>query len=142
MTSEIAPLISAVGCRKILTTATPFKDCDSICSMLLTRVVRDRSKIETIRVSISDGARPVYVQMTLMTGMLMLGKISTGVRSRTTGLIRSSTTENTMNVYGRARASLTIHINILFPFLDSPVSHGPRQAALAHLAYQGGSLHA
>jgi hypothetical protein len=36
--------------------------------------------------------------MTLMTGMLMLGKISTGVRSRTTGLIRSSTRENTMNV--------------------------------------------
>src|SRR2546423_1224717 len=45
-----------------------------------------------------------------MTGMLMLGKISTGVRSRTTGLIRRSTTDNTMNVYGRARASLTIHM--------------------------------
>src|SRR6266436_5768981 len=48
--------------------------------------------------------------MTLMTGMLMLGKISTGVRSRTTGLISSSTRENTMNVYGRERASRTIHI--------------------------------
>src|SRR5258706_5381805 len=78
--------------------------------MLLTLVVSERSKIETIRVSISDGARPVYVQMTLMTGMLMLGKISTGVRSRTTGLISSSTRENTMNVYGRERASRTIHM--------------------------------
>src|SRR5207249_2170409 len=73
-------------------------DCDSMCSMLLTLVVSERSKIETIRVSISEGTRPVYVQMTLITGMLMLGKISTGVRSRTTGLISSSTKENTMNV--------------------------------------------
>src|ERR1700681_1444795 len=110
MTSEIAPLISAVGCRNTLTTATPFKDCDSICSMLLTLVVRERSKIETMRVSISEGAKPVKVQMTLMTGMLMLGKMSTGVRSRTTGQINSRTSESTMNVYGRARASLTIHI--------------------------------
>src|SRR5260370_20579119 len=120
MTSEIAQSIFAVGCRNNLITATPFKDCDSICSMLLTLVVRERSKIETIRVSISDGAKPVYVQMTLMTGMLMLGKISIGVRSRTTGLIRSSTTENTMNVYGRARASFTIHIRgILFGYLPA-----------------------
>src|SRR6266853_5708822 len=100
MTSEIAPLISAVGCRNTLITATPFKDCDSMCSMLLTLVVRERSKIETMRVSISAGARPVKVQMTLITGILMLGKMSTGVRSRATGLIRSNTKENTMNVYG------------------------------------------
>src|ERR1700686_585987 len=98
MTSDIAPFMSAVDCKNTLTTATPFNDCDSICSMLFTLVVRERSKIETIRVSISDGTRPVYVQITLMTGMLMLGKMSTGVRSRTTGLIRSSTSENTMNV--------------------------------------------
>src|SRR3982074_1630647 len=98
MTSEIAPLISAVGCRNTLTPATPFKDCDSMCSMLLTLVVRERSKIETIRVSISAGAKPVNVQMTLMTGMLMLGKISTGGGSRTTGQIRSSTTDSTINV--------------------------------------------
>src|SRR5580704_17289273 len=98
MTSEIAPLISAVGCRNTLITATPFNDCDSICSMLLTIVVSDRSKIETTRVSISAGGRPEQLQITLTTGMLMLGKISTGVRSRTTGLIRSSTRENAMNV--------------------------------------------
>src|ERR1700676_1912515 len=79
ITSEIAPLISAVGCRNTLITATPFNDWDSICSMLLTLVVRERSKIETIRVSISVGARPVYLQMTLMTGMLLPGKNSPGV---------------------------------------------------------------
>src|ERR1700731_4374874 len=98
MTSEIAPSIFAVGCRNTLITATPFNDCDSMCSMLFTLVVRERSKMETIRVSISEGARPVYVQMTLMTGILMLGKMSTGVRSRTTGLMISSTNEKTMNV--------------------------------------------
>ena len=48
ITSEIAPSIFAVGCRKTLITATPFNDCDSICSILLTLVVRERSKIETI----------------------------------------------------------------------------------------------
>src|SRR5882724_5754643 len=113
MTSEIALLISAVGCRKTLITATPLYDCDSVCSTLFTSVVRDRSKIDTMRVSISDGTSPLYVQMTLITGMLMLGKISTGVRSRTTGQISSRTRESTMNVYGRSSASLTIHITIL-----------------------------
>src|ERR1700745_1310634 len=113
MTSEMAPLISAVGCKKTLITATPWYDCDSMCSTLLTRVVSDRSKIDTMRVSISEGTSPLYVQMTLTTGMLMLGKISTVVRSRTTGQMSSRTSENTMNVYGRASASLTIHIRIL-----------------------------
>src|SRR5579862_7366736 len=113
MTSEMAPFISAVGCKKTLITATPLYDCDSMCSTLLTSVVSDLSKIDTMRVSISEGTSPLYVQMTLTTGMLMLGKISTGVRSRTTGQMSSRTSENTMNVYGRASASLTIHIRIL-----------------------------
>src|SRR5579862_3431437 len=113
MTSEMAPLISAVGCKKTLITATPLYDCDSMCSTLLTKVVSDLSKIDTMRVSISEGTSPLYFQMTLTTGMLMLGKISTGVRSRTTGQMSSRTSENTMNVYGRASASLTIHILIL-----------------------------
>src|SRR3981189_2368854 len=101
MTSEMAPLISAVGCKKILITATPLYDCDSMCSTLFTSVVTDRSKIDTMRVSISEGTSTLYVQMTLITGMLMLGKISTGVRSRTTGQVSSRTRESTMKVYGR-----------------------------------------
>jgi hypothetical protein len=36
--------------------------------------------------------------MTLMTGILMFGKISTGVRSSITGLTRRSTSASTMNV--------------------------------------------
>jgi hypothetical protein len=46
--------------------------------------------------------------------MLMLGKMSMGVRSRTTGLMSSNTTEKTMKVYGRDNASLTIHIERSF----------------------------
>jgi hypothetical protein len=53
--------------------------------MLLTLVVSERSKIETIRVSISVGARPVYVQMTLMTGMLMLGRYQPACGAEATG---------------------------------------------------------
>src|SRR5580704_7016583 len=110
MTAEIAPLISAEGWRNTFTTATPFSDCDSMCSMPLTVVVSDRSKIETMRLDISDGTRPVYVQMTLITGMLIAGKMSTGVRSSMTGLIRNNRSASTMNVYGRRNASFTIHI--------------------------------
>src|SRR5260370_42548667 len=83
MTSEIAPLISAVGCGKTLITATPLYDCDSMCSTLFTKVVSDRSKIDTMRVSISVGPSPEQAQMTLTTAMLIFGKMSTGVRSVT-----------------------------------------------------------
>src|SRR5258708_3235462 len=78
--------------------------------MLFTLGGRERSKNETNRGSISAGARPVKVQRKLFTRILMLGEKSTGGWSRATGLIRSNTKENKMNVYGRARASLTIQI--------------------------------
>jgi hypothetical protein len=44
---EIAPSILAVVRGNTSITATPFMDCDSMCSLLLTLVVRERSKIET-----------------------------------------------------------------------------------------------
>src|SRR6267142_3085309 len=46
--------------------------------------------------------------------MLMVGKMSSGVRSSITGLIRMSTSASTINVYGRESASLTIHICAFF----------------------------
>jgi len=54
--------------------------------------------------------RPVYCQTTLTTGMLMAGKISVGVRNSTNGVRSSSSNEATTKVYGRRRASRTIHI--------------------------------
>ena len=62
------------------------------------------------RPSISSGFRPVNCQATATTGILMLGKMSVGVREITTGLASRINSARTINVYGRLSASLTIHI--------------------------------
>src|ERR1700733_1553509 len=100
----------APGCRKVLMMARPFRVTDSVCSMLLTTVVALRSKLEVMRPSISSAFMPVYCQMAAITGMSMFGKMSVGVREITIGLPKRITSASTMNVYGRARASLTIHM--------------------------------
>src|SRR6266702_3107729 len=69
--------------------------------------------MEVMRVYISDGTRPVYVQMMLTTGTLMAGKMSTGVRRIMTGAIRNSSSARTTKVYGRESATRTIHIEDL-----------------------------
>ena len=48
----------------------------------------------------------------LTTGILMLGKISVGVRSRMNGVMIKSSNAATTNVSGRRKASRTIHISI------------------------------
>src|SRR5216683_4625795 len=53
-----------------------------------------------------------------MTGMLISGKMSVGVRSKTTGVRRMITRAITINVYGRCSAKRTIHI-LVFEFLFS-----------------------
>ena len=60
---------------------------------------------------VQGGAKPVKVQITLTTGILMSGKMSTGVRTITSGISRMMTSAITTNVYGRRSASATIHIN-------------------------------
>ena len=77
------------------------------------------------RPSISSGSRPVYCQATATTGILMLGKISVGVRRIMTGLMMRMSSARMMKVYGRSRANLTIHIG-----KDSS-SHWPLRANLA-----------
>ena len=52
-----------------------------MCSMSLTVVVSARSNGVMMRPAIWSGGRPWYCQATPMMGMLMLGKISTGMRS-------------------------------------------------------------
>src|ERR1035441_2627453 len=78
--------------------------------MLSTTVVSTRSKTVVMRPSISSGLRPVYCQATAMTGILISGKISVGVRRITTGARIRISSATTINVYGRLRASRTIHI--------------------------------
>src|SRR5438445_13266036 len=65
------------------------------------------------RLATSSASRPAYCQMTLTTGMLMLGKISVGVRDSRNGVASTSSNAATTNVYGRRSARRTIHINPL-----------------------------
>src|SRR5271170_3619818 len=98
------------GWKKYLTIEVPLKDCDSVCSTSLTVVCAVRSLASTKRVAISSGDRPVYFQMTATTGILMLGKISVGVRrieNTPRSVIRMASTKK---VYGRLSASWTIHM--------------------------------
>ena len=99
-----------------LMTAMPLRDCDSVCSTSLTSVAMPRSTLPVMRCSISCGSRPVKVQTRLMTGILISGKMSVGVRSKTTGVRRMITSAITIKVYGLCSAKRTIHI-LFFEFL-------------------------
>src|ERR1700723_4508898 len=79
VTSATALPMSTCGWKKILMTAMPLSDCDSMCSMSLTVVVMPRSLLKTMRVDISWAERPVYCHTTVTTGMLILGKMSVGI---------------------------------------------------------------
>ncbi len=63
-----------------------------------------------MRVAISSGDRPVYFHTVATTGILMLGKMSVGVRQIANMPSSRITMARTMKVYGRLSASLTIHI--------------------------------
>ena len=73
------------GWKKALTTAVPRSEFDSMCSMSLTEVVIERSNGVTIRAAISSAESPEYCHTTVTTGMLMLGKMSVGVRRIVSG---------------------------------------------------------
>jgi hypothetical protein len=72
-----------------------------------------------MRPSICSGLKPVKFQMTEMTGILIFGKISVGVRRITIGAARRISSANTINVYGRERAILTTHIALLEIIFDT-----------------------
>src|ERR1700730_10202266 len=63
-----------------------------------------------MRPSSSAAFSPLYCQATAITGMLMVGKMSVGVRAMTTGLTMRIRRARTMKVYGRSSAILTIHM--------------------------------
>ncbi len=97
------------GWKNVFTTATPRSEFDSMCSTSFTVVVIVRSNGVTIRDAISSADNPPYVQTTVTTGMLMLGKMSVGVRRIVSGPTNRIRIARTMNVYGRFRAMRTIH---------------------------------
>ncbi len=55
----IAVWMLAFGCRNSLMTVMPASDCDSMCSMSLTVVVRLRSLTDVMRLAMSSADRPV-----------------------------------------------------------------------------------
>jgi len=97
--------MSAPGWKKTLITATPFRDCDSMCSMLSTSVVSARSTGEVTRCAMSSAEKPLNDQTMLSTGMSMLGKISVGVRSTLKGPMMKINSATTMTYSGRRKAS-------------------------------------
>src|ERR1700748_2122562 len=100
----------AFGCRNSFRIVMPASDCDSMCSMSLTVVVKLRSLTDVIRLAMSSADRPVYDQIMLTTGILISGSTSTGVVNSTNGVASKIRIAITMNVYGRLSATLTIHI--------------------------------
>ena len=78
--------------------------------MSLTVVVSARSNGVVMRPAIWSGGRPVYCHATPMTGMLMFGKISVGVRNAASGPMIKMSSASTMNVYGRSSAMRTMPI--------------------------------
>src|ERR1700722_11151123 len=90
--------------------ACPFTVVDSMCSMLSTVVVSIRSNGAVSRPSNSSGFMPENCHATAITGISMFGKISVGVRKIMMGLRTKMSTARTMKVYGRSRATRTIHI--------------------------------
>ena len=90
--------------------ACPLTVVDSMRWMLSTVVVSTRSYEVVIRPSSSSAFSPAYCQATAMTGMLIAGKMSVGVRAMTTGLAIRIRSARTMKVYGRSSATRTIHM--------------------------------
>src|SRR5580692_3936621 len=80
----------------------------SKCSMSLTVVVSARSNGVMMRPAIWSGGNPWYCQATPMIGMLMPGKISTGMRSAASVPMRRMSRAATTNVYGRLSAMRTM----------------------------------
>ena len=88
----------------------PGIDWLSIWSMSLTVVDSTRSYGVMMRPAMSSGDRPWYVQAAAITGTLMSGKMSTGVRTAASTPTTATRMAMTMKVSGRDRATLTIPI--------------------------------
>src|SRR5438067_11748507 len=113
--------------------------------MSLTVVVMARSHTVTNRFSISSGATPAYLQMTLTTGILMFGKMSVDIRVIVTTPTSTIRIAMTVKLYGRLRANRTIHILWIRMELGAwPQSVGPARRAdpRKRSGQRGGSNHA
>src|SRR3984893_13508223 len=84
-----------------------------------------------MRLDISSADSPPQFQTIATTGMLMLGKMSVGVRAIVNGPTIRISRARTTNVYGRRRATRTIHIAPMILTLAwgrIPLCHGLSRA--------------
>ena len=79
-------------------TEIPFNEVDSICSISFTTVDNPRSLEAAIRCPISWADKPLYVQITLTTGILISGKISVAILSNANGVANNINIAITINV--------------------------------------------
>src|SRR5271156_908826 len=79
-----------------------------MCSMSFTVVVSARSNGGIMRPAISSGGNPWYCQATPTMGILMLGNMSTGMRTADSVPMMRMSKATTINVYGRLSAIRTI----------------------------------
>src|SRR3569833_2589511 len=101
----VAASTLAPGCKKTLMMARPPTVKDSMCSMLLTVVVRFRSKSEETRPSMLSASRPPYDQTTTITGISIFGKKTNEKQKKTNEQTNKITSASTTKVYGRVSAT-------------------------------------
>src|SRR5271156_5705763 len=77
-TCDMAASMRTCGWKEILMTLAPLTVCESIAFTSFTNAITNSLKVVT-RSSISFAGRPEYVQITVTTGISMLGKMSVGV---------------------------------------------------------------
>src|SRR6185295_289960 len=139
VTSALAAPMLASGWKKTRISPTPASDCDSMCSMLLTVVVIARSEMVTMRPSTSFGESPLNCQMIEMTGMLIAGKMSMGVRAMVSTPPMAMSIAITMNVYGRRRARRTIHMTSPLRAPPQRLAGGPVGPGILHQRDRSGA---
>src|ERR1700733_13525000 len=109
-TCDMARRMSAEGWKKILTIPAPGSDRLSTCSILSTVVVNMRWNGVIMRPDTSEACRPPYWKTMATIGMLMAGKISTGMLKAASGPAIRISNAMTIKVRGRSRATRTIQV--------------------------------
>src|SRR5271170_2332913 len=110
-TWDMAVSMCTWGWNEILMTLAPLTVWESIAFTSFTTAMTNSLKVVT-RPSISFAGNPEYDQITVTTGMSMLGKISVGVVAIDEKPKITIRMEATMKVYGLFSASRTIHISV------------------------------
>src|ERR1700730_3840407 len=111
-TWDMAASIRTWGWNEILITLAPLTVCESIDLTSFTTAITNSLNVVTL-CSISLAGRPEYDQITVTTGISILGKMSVGVVAIDVKPRTRIRMEATMKVYGLFSASRTIHMGFL-----------------------------